>query len=100
VSKSIGEFKGKAGTIYVEKAGYDDSEPYEVWFEDFCIIGTGDSQIAALNDAARHLADMAEIVSDALRQMSPTLTKEEADLVVGAIPLQALPDATPAASGE
>lgn len=99
MSKSS-EFKGKAGTIYVEKGGHDDREPYEVWFEDFCIIGTGHSEIVALNDTLRHVADMAELVADALRQMSSTLTKEEADLVIGAIPLQALPDATPATSGE
>lgn len=63
----MSEFKGKAGTIYVEK---DDSneKPYEVWFEDFCILGVGDSQQEALRDAVGHVRDIGTLVSEALKQ--------------------------------
>lgn len=69
MTKSINEFKGKAGRIYVEKAGYDDRKPYEVWFEDLCILGDGDSEIEALRNAARHAADISILIAEALVTM-------------------------------
>lgn len=55
--------RGKAGSIYIESS--DDGE-CDVWFEDFCIIGQGKSRVEALQDAARHLVDIGELVKTAL----------------------------------
>ena len=45
------EFKGEAGCIYIEVAQPGDNHRYEVWFETFCILGEGNSEIEALGDA-------------------------------------------------
>ena len=61
----MSEYKNQAGTIYVEQDNSND-KPFEVWFEDFCIIGTGNSEREALEDAERHLADINTLVKQAL----------------------------------
>jgi hypothetical protein len=90
----ISEYKGKAGTIYLQRSGSaSENDPaYEVWFEDFCIIGAGETELGALKDAVMHVADIGNLVASAMGQLSPSLTGEESQLVIGAIPLQALPD--------
>jgi hypothetical protein len=68
----MSEFKGRAGTIYIEKSDVlsnVDLKPvraeYEVWFEDFCILGTGDTEVKALDDAWRHTGDIMALIADA-----------------------------------
>lgn len=69
----MSEYKGKAGTIYVEQRPKqsEDDKPYEVWFEDFCIIGNGDSELEALEDAVQHALDIAELANDAITKFQP-----------------------------
>lgn len=65
----MSEFKGKAGTIYVQQTTDENSlneKPFEVWFEDFYILGTGRSDIEALQDAKRHADDIVRLISDAV----------------------------------
>lgn len=69
MGKAIREFKGDAGRIYVEKASGSDEKPYEVWFEDFHILGLGHTELEALEDAARMLADMDTLVIEAITQV-------------------------------
>jgi hypothetical protein len=88
----MSEHKGDAGTIYVTEAERSDSHRYDVWYEDFHIIGQGGSEIEALQDAAVYAKQLLELVDSALASYQPTLTPEETDLIIGAIPLQALPE--------
>lgn len=82
------EVRGKAGTIYIEPPDRSERQ-WRVWFEDFHIIGQGPSEIEALKDAERMTVEMAELVRSAMTDANP-LTEEESQLVIGAIPLQAL----------
>ena len=66
----MSEFTGKAGTIYIEKAYYDDRKPYEVWLEDFCILGDGASEQEALQEAARHTADISDLIKEAIAKVA------------------------------
>jgi hypothetical protein len=77
VIKSISEFKGEAGCIYVEKAQPGDDHRYEVWFETFCILGEGNSEIEALLNAARHTRNIDHLVTEAI-------AKTESAIGVGA----------------
>lgn len=77
MTKSISEFIGKAGNIYVEKAAEGNDHPYEVWFEGLCILGDGDSEIEALKSAARHTADISALLQEAI-------AKTESAIGVGA----------------
>lgn len=83
------EVEGKIGTLYIRRDKA--SREYEVWFEDFHIIGQGPSEIEALRDAKRMTMEMTELVESAMNDANP-LTEEESQLVIGAIPLQALPE--------
>jgi hypothetical protein len=65
VTKSISEFSGEAGTVYIRQAGEGNDRPYEVWFEDFCILGDGDSRLEALRDAQRHTRDILALIVEA-----------------------------------
>jgi hypothetical protein len=66
---------------------------YEVWLNtevadfDGVHIGEGETREAAITDAVRTLESAAATLQ------LPYLTKEDAQLVIGAIPLQALPEA-------
>lgn len=87
MSKPVRQIQGEAGILYVE---YDQHVPeYYVWFEDFHIIGQGPSEIEALQDAERMTIKMTELVRSAMADANP-LTEEESQLVIGAIPLEAL----------
>lgn len=68
----MSEFEGEAGTIYVKKSKDCDERPYEVWLEDFCILGTGDSILAALENAAKQTALIQELIASAVGQVSTT----------------------------
>jgi len=63
----MSEFKGKAGWIYIEKAHDVDEgdNQFEVWFEDFCILGLGKTELDALNDAWSHTGDIMVLISEA-----------------------------------
>jgi hypothetical protein len=67
VSKSISGFKGAAGTIYIERAedAGEGDRKIEVWFEDFCILGLGHTELEALNDAWSHTGDIMALIADA-----------------------------------
>jgi hypothetical protein len=87
----MSKYKSDVGTIYVtETKGADD--PWDVWFEDFHIIGQGKSEIEALQDAARYTAGLSLLIATSLASCASVLRKEEVDLIVGANPLQALPE--------
>jgi hypothetical protein len=61
VNKTILELHGDAGNVYITRDS--DMDPFEVWFEDFCILGQGSSQLAALQDAALHVAQLALLLT-------------------------------------
>jgi hypothetical protein len=69
VSKTINEFKGKAGTIYIERADPNEIDEngreIEVWVENFSIIGLGHTELEALNDAWTHVGDMMALIAEA-----------------------------------
>ena len=65
MSKSSKEFHGDAGTIYIEQAQPGDNHRYEVWFETFCILGEGDSELTALNEAWRHTGNILALIAEA-----------------------------------
>lgn len=62
----MADFNGPPGNIFTEYHP-DDDKPWEVWFEDFCILGTGDLEIEALTDAARHTQDIVTLINEAIR---------------------------------
>ena len=86
MSKTISEFKGEAGTIYIERIDVISKtdqrvvrSEYEVWFENLSIIGKGNTELQALQDAALCAAQISLLVATAISKVS---------------------DTTPAASGE
>jgi hypothetical protein len=69
------EFTGKAGRMYLN--GGADQE-WELWFEDFCILGTGNTPHEALENALAQTAQMLSqvaIASEKLRQMEREASK-------------------------
>ena len=62
----MSEFKGAAGTIYINDKPNSADAMYDVWFEDFCILGQGRTKIDALRDAARQVAQMATLIAEAV----------------------------------
>lgn len=74
----MSEFSGDAGTIYIEKSKDADDRKYEVWYEDFCILGIGNSEIEALRDAKRHAEHITQLVSSAIVEiLSPEVANAE-----------------------
>lgn len=67
----MSEFKGKAGTIYIEKVKASDRE-YEVWLEDFCILGTGNTELEALQNAGQQAVNILEIIVRAMPEVATT----------------------------
>jgi hypothetical protein len=72
----MSEFTGKAGTIYVEKSGGSRTTSYDVWFEDFYILGKGSPDVEALQDAKRHAQDIVRLIDNSIIR---TLNSEVAD---------------------
>lgn len=70
----MSEFKGKAGVIYTEYADTVDGFQWQVWFEDFCIIGTGNTELKALGDAERHVSDISALISEAIETLMQSTT--------------------------
>lgn len=68
----MSEFSGDAGTIYVEKSGDKRGDGYEVWFEDFYILGKGGSEREALEDAALHAASIQLLITRAMSETPST----------------------------
>lgn len=60
----MASFRGEAGYLYTEPPDDTDSE-WNVWFEDFVILGSGNSELEALEDAVRHVENIRVLVSDA-----------------------------------
>lgn len=52
----------EVGTIYVKHPG----SQWEVWFEDFNIIGIGLTRVEALQDAIEHCEQLGQLVKTAL----------------------------------
>lgn len=65
----MSEYKGEAGTIYTEYADSTDGYRWEAWFEDFHIIGTGDSERSALEDAVRFTEQLGTLTKEALAKV-------------------------------
>lgn len=61
----MAEYTGKAGHIYVEKSGDGQNDGYEVWFEDFCILGEGSSALEALKNAVVQTVDIVKLITEA-----------------------------------
>lgn len=70
MTKSSKEFHGDAGAIYIEQAQPGDNHRYEVWFETFCILGEGNSELEALNDAWRHTGNILALITEARLRLS------------------------------
>lgn len=62
------EYKGEVGTIYFQRAKDVEGKEYEVWFEDFNIIGLGKTKMEALKDAAEFAVDLGKLVESAMAQ--------------------------------
>jgi len=69
VTKSIGEFSSDAGTLYLEYEEHED-EPFQVWFEDFCILGQGATKVEAFRSAARQTAQIANLIAESVETVS------------------------------
>lgn len=54
--------KDEIGTVYIKNA----AGTYEVWFENFCIIGLGATRTEALEDAETFVTGLSELVKTAL----------------------------------
>ena len=65
------EFKGRAGTLYLHET-HDDDQKWDVWFEDFCIIGCGNTPAAAMDDAVRHAANISKLAKQAFNELGTT----------------------------
>ena len=66
----MSEFRGKAGRIFIEQADTEvDSHRFEVWFEDFCILGMGNSELEALNNAWTHTGNIMALIAAARIQL-------------------------------
>lgn len=67
----MGEYKGDVGTIYTSEADNlgDDDKRWEAWFEDFHIIGLGHTELDALEDAARMVADMKTLIIESITKI-------------------------------
>lgn len=65
----MSEFKGDAGTIYTNKSDTPDLGRWEAWFEDFHIIGQGNTELEALQDAERMTQGMNLLVKEAITKI-------------------------------
>lgn len=62
----MAEFIGDPGSIYTER-NPDDDKPWNVWFEDFCILGDGNTESEALEAALRQTNDIATLINEAIK---------------------------------
>jgi hypothetical protein len=56
MTKTIRQLRGDVGNVFITRDS--DIDPFEVWFEDFHILGKGNSELEALQDAALHTAQL------------------------------------------
>ncbi len=67
--KSIKQFKGHGHTLNVEQT--DDVDipdgQIEIWFEDFCILGFGETVAGALANAREWLREIDALVVESLK---------------------------------
>ena len=68
----MSEFTGEAGTIYVNVSRDKNNNPvnrhFEVWFEDFCILGTGNAELEALRAARRQAFAIGGLITEAIEK--------------------------------
>ena len=65
----MSEFKGDVGTIYTNRSDTSDLGRWEAWFEDFHIIGQGNTELEALQDAERMAQGMNLLVKEAITKI-------------------------------
>lgn len=65
----MSEFRGDVGTIYTNKSDTSDLGRWEAWFEDFNIIGQGNTELEAMHDAARMTLGMHVLVISAITKL-------------------------------
>lgn len=75
----MSEYTGECGTIYITETRRSETYAYEVWFEDFHIIGQGHTELEALRDAALHAAQLSALIASALAFYAPVAKLEESD---------------------
>lgn len=68
MTRAIHEFHGDVGGVYITRDS--DIDPFEVWFEDFYILGKGSSVPSALQDAALHAAQLSLLIATAMNRIS------------------------------
>lgn len=66
----MSEFTGEVGTIYTNKSDSCDLGRWEAWFEDFNIIGQGNTELEALHDAERMTLGMNTLVKQAISELA------------------------------
>lgn len=64
------EFSGEAGTIYIQEPADTDDWRFEVWFEDLHMLGKGDSELEALQDAALNTAQTQMLLVKAMSEVT------------------------------
>lgn len=64
----MSKFKGDVGTIYTQETD-DADKRWQVWFEDFNIIGLGNTELEALRDAERVTGEMNALVKQAIAEV-------------------------------
>jgi hypothetical protein len=70
----MSEYSGKAGTIYVNVSRNNTpvNRCFEVWYEDFCELGSGATEVEALHNAFANTADILILISEATIKASET----------------------------
>lgn len=68
MTRTVNEFRSEAGNIFVTRDS--DIDPFEVWFEDFYMLGKGRSELEALQDAALTSAHVSLLLAMALNSVS------------------------------
>ena len=72
VNKTIHEFRDDVGSVYVTRDS--DIDPFEVWFEDFYILGKGNTVPEALADAALYASQLLLLIATAMIRVNSNAT--------------------------
>lgn len=64
----MSKFKGDVGTIYTEETE-DSDKRWQAWYEDFNIIGLGNTELEALRDAERVTGEMNQLCKNAILEL-------------------------------
>lgn len=63
----MASFRGEAGNLYTEPPDETDDQ-WNVWFEDFVILGTGKTEMEALRDALQQTLAINQLVGSAINK--------------------------------